>query len=164
MDDNHSPKPAKSKRQNPWYIATRLLAVRPRTEGELRKRLFQKKFSADLVEKTIEQCRKYGYLDDIKFARAVCEEALRGKPIGKKMLKMKLVKFELPEDVVESALASYFTPDRERGLAVKAIERKLKQIGGKKLGREEIKIKLYRYLIGRGFSQEIISRAMEDKY
>jgi len=61
-------------RQKVRDAAFRLLAVRARSAGELRQRLRQKGFGADLIEATIADFQAKGYQSDAEFARLFANE------------------------------------------------------------------------------------------
>ena len=53
--------------------AARFLEARPRSSNELRRRLRDAGYRADLVEGALERLTELGYLDDAAFARAWVE-------------------------------------------------------------------------------------------
>lgn len=76
-----------SNASDPLAVALRLLSVRERSSAELTARLLQKGFSAAAVDKVLERCRDFGYLDDQRFARERARALLRsGRAIGPKLL------------------------------------------------------------------------------
>lgn len=76
-----------SNASDPLAVALRLLAVRERSSAELTARLQQKGFAEAAVEKAVERCREFGYLDDQRFARERARALLRsGRAIGPKLL------------------------------------------------------------------------------
>lgn len=149
------------KRDNPWYVATMLLSVRPRSISEMRKRLSAKGFSGEEVEKTIEQCKKFGYLDDTKFAAAVCNAMLLARPVGKRLILQKLRTYGLDNQTIENALAGCVTPDQEMALAEKALLKKKGQLARAGVDKKLWYRKLGQFLAGRGFSSETIMAALE---
>jgi regulatory protein len=72
---------------DPLPAALRLLAVRDRSEAELRSRLARRGFAAEAVEAALERCRQLGYLDDVRFARERARALLAaGRAVGPRLL------------------------------------------------------------------------------
>ncbi|MCV4860391.1 RecX family transcriptional regulator, partial [Escherichia coli] len=65
--------------------AVKLLAAKPRSVGELRERLLEKKWTdAEIVDDVIARLTGYGYLNDAQFAKDFAALKLREKPFGKR--------------------------------------------------------------------------------
>jgi regulatory protein len=67
-----------------------LLARRPRSERELRRRLAQRKFAPQLVEGTIERLRALDLIDDAAFARYWADVRDRTSPRGRRLVTQEL--------------------------------------------------------------------------
>ena len=86
--------------------AARFLGTRPRSADEVRRRLRDTGYRADLVEGTLVRLTELGYLDDAAFARAWVESRDRTRPRGARALRDELrLKGVAPADV-ETALAA----------------------------------------------------------
>ena len=55
--------------QHCYDAASRLLSYRPRSESELRERLFRRRFDADSVARVLAKLKEQGLVDDAAFAR-----------------------------------------------------------------------------------------------
>ena len=72
---------------DPLAAALRLLTVRDRSEAELAARLLRKGFDEAQITDAVERCRRYGYLDDARFARERARSLLRqGRAVGPRLL------------------------------------------------------------------------------
>ena len=72
---------------DPLPAALRLLAVRDRSEEELRRRLTRRGFAAGPIEVALGRCRELGYLDDVRFARERARALLAGgRAVGPRVL------------------------------------------------------------------------------
>ena len=86
--------------------AARFLEVRPRSTAEVRRRLGQSGYRADLVEGAIDRLADLGMLDDEAFARAWVESRDRARPRGERALRAELRRMGLAAADVEAALAA----------------------------------------------------------
>ncbi len=70
--------------------AARFLEARPRSEGEVRRKLTTIGYRSHLVDEVIGRLRVLGYLDDDAFARSWVESRDRAKPRGEHALRREL--------------------------------------------------------------------------
>lgn len=132
--------------------AHRLIAIRLRTENELRERLKRKGFEALTVEKTIETLTEEGLLDDEEFAREYTQSKLRAlwhprmichqlilKGVSRDMAKM--VTGEVNEETLKELV---------RDRATKLMKRHQDLPKRKRLER------VYSYFLRRGFSPSFL--------
>lgn len=137
--------------------AMNLLAARPLSELELLNRLRRAGYSDPEADAAIEECRKRRYLDDTQLTQDGVE-ALRGRNLGSRQIRMRLQRRGLDPEQIRARLEQ--DPEAEFLAAVRAKatkERLLKteRDPGKK--RE----KLFRFLAGRGFSSAVILRVLD---
>lgn len=92
--------------------AARFLEVRPRSTGEVRRRLRDAGYRPELVEGAIGRLTDLGYLDDGAFAGAWVASRDRARPRGTRALRDELRRKDLAPGVVDAALAA-----REGGAA-----------------------------------------------
>lgn len=148
------------KRDNPWYVATMLLGVRPRSVSEMRKRLLAKRFSSEEVERTIGKCLEFHYLDDKQFASIVCDTELSKKTVGRKLLLRKLRTFGLDNKIISDALAEKLPVQKELEMAQYAGEKKKQQLIKRGIPKEKWYRQISQYLLGRGFSGEVAGKTI----
>jgi len=141
--------------------AYRLLSYRPRSVKELKDRLKKKDFSAKTIQKTVEYLRELNYLNDEEFARFWVEAKLSAAALGYALLRYQLrqkgVAREVAEKVLNEQAGQYDEYEAARRLAV---SRRRHYKGLQPL---KIKRRLYGYLLRRGFPQEAILQAIEQK-
>jgi regulatory protein len=85
--------------------AARFLEVRARSVIEVRRRLGQAGYRADLVEGAIERLTELGMLDDATFARAWIESRDRARPRGEIALRRELALKGVDRALVDELLA-----------------------------------------------------------
>ena len=85
--------------------AGRMLALRPRTEKEIRDRLTEAEFSSELVEETIVRLLELQLLDDHAFALQWIEERALRKGLGPRALTAELGRKGIDRSVAEAAVA-----------------------------------------------------------
>lgn len=81
---------AADRRRAALEMAASMLARRPRSEREVRRRLAQRGFAAALVEETANRLRELKLLDDAEFARTWTEARDRGSPRGRRLIVQEL--------------------------------------------------------------------------
>ena len=84
--------------------AARLLESRSRTVHEVRSRLTQAGYRADLVDATVARLEALGYLDDREFARAWVASRDRAHPRGERALRQELQRKGVERETVEAVL------------------------------------------------------------
>jgi len=87
-------------------VAARFLGVRPRSSDEVRRRLRDAGYRAELVEGTLDRLTELGYLDDAAFARAWVESRDRAGPRGARALRDELRRRGVARADAEAALAA----------------------------------------------------------
>ena len=85
--------------------AARFLEARPRSVGEVRRRLVGAGYQAALVEAAIVRLGELGMLDDEVFARAWVESRDRARPRGARALRAELRLKGLDQATIDGALA-----------------------------------------------------------
>ncbi|MEJ2524439.1 MAG: regulatory protein RecX [Desulfuromonadales bacterium] len=89
-----------------WSTALRILTRRDHSQAELRQRLIAKGFAADQIDAVIGRCRKYGYLDDLRFAINRATALMRqGRGVGPRILR-DLKQRGISAEIAEQALTT----------------------------------------------------------
>lgn len=123
------------------------------TTWELRKKLQEEGFPGELVEETLAILRNRGYLDDQTYTRMYIEEKRRIAPKGYFAFYHELKRRGIPGAIL-GELRSMYTLEDE----IEDARRLLSMWKAKEHEREKFR----RRLLGRGFSQEAIERALLD--
>jgi regulatory protein len=84
--------------------AARFLEVRPRSVDEVRRRLREAGYRAELVDGAIERLADLGMLDDEAFARAWVESRDRARPRGERALRSELRRKGVADAIVADVL------------------------------------------------------------
>ena len=132
--------------------ATRLLALRQHSVGELRSKLRRKGFDSEITGEVVNDFKERRLLDDTEYARTLAEQVVNRKPCGRAYilahLRRKRVSSELAAEAADMVLSHYDLED----LAVRAFSQ---------FELETARHKAYNYLARRGFTYDI-SRAAFD--
>jgi len=86
--------------------AARFLEARPRSTDEVRRRLRDAGYRAELIESAVDRLTALGFLDDAAFARAWVESRDRARPRGARALRAELRRMGIDVPDTETALAA----------------------------------------------------------
>lgn len=134
--------------------ALRFLSYRPRSEAEIRARL-RRGFEGETIDRVLLQLKARGMIDDAAFAQFWREDRESFSPRSRRLLKLELrrkgVDLELVGDVLEGV-------DEEES-AYRAAQGRVRLLARE--DHDTFKRKLGPFLRRRGFSYEVIGRAIE---
>jgi regulatory protein len=137
----------------------RLLSVRPRSIAEITVFLRKKTSDVDLINQTITKLQDLKFLDDKKFTEWLIESRSRSRPRGQRLLSQELKSKGIDEMTIN---ANRMTTNDELSLAETALSKKLAR--WKNLPYRDFRVKAGRFLTSRGFSWEVIERAVKKGY
>jgi|GEM_PF-108763 len=137
--------------------ALRLLKVRPRASGELRRELVRRKHRAEAIGAVIADLEETGAVDDRLFARLWIKERVEKKGYGKRRIASELFSKGVDRDIVENELRTGFDRDSELAVAVRSARGRLRRLGSVPL--ETRKRRIYTYLLRSGFTSDIAGEA-----
>jgi regulatory protein len=153
-EDRRITDPARS-RERTMNRAVKLLAAKPRSIGELRTRLLEKRWTNEtIVDAVISKLKDYKYVDDEQFANDLALSKLRQKPQGKRRLQQSMSRKQLDRETMEKAIDAAFEKLPEVELIDVAIEKRIR-LKGIPATREETK-KFYDHLMRQGFAFDLI--------
>lgn len=141
--------------------AMRFLAVRPRTEREIRDTLREREFSDEVAAGTIAALKEARLLDDAVFARSFIRNALILKPTGRVLLKRKLLLLGVSKTLADEALEEILegvSQEEDAGRAASAFIRKKSARG---MPADKLRGQLTAYLIRRGYTWDIVDQAVK---
>ncbi len=84
-------------------VALRYVSFKPRTVAEVRRRV-GRDFEQPVVEQALDSLKRYGYLDDVEFARQWRNSRDRRKPRGASLIRRELRGKGVAEPIIEDAL------------------------------------------------------------
>ena len=144
-------------REQAHQIAVNFISYRPRSSKEVTDKLTRKGFAADLVRDEVERLRELMLINDLEFARMFTRDKLRGKPMGRALLRRKLLDKGISFQASERVLKEYVTDENEQEAARTLATRKLKASRARFSDLEPAvrQKRLADYLLNRGFSTEI---------
>jgi regulatory protein len=137
--------------------AVNFISYRPRSSKEVLDKLVRKGFSEVLAREVVDKLRELMLINDLEFARMFVRDKLRGKPLGKALLRKKLLEKGLSFQLAERILKEYITAENEQEAAQTLAERKFRMSRKRFSGLEPAvqQKRLADYLLNRGFSAEV---------
>jgi regulatory protein len=143
--------------------AFRLLAMRARSEKELRAKLREKGFDVSVVEEVTARLRELNYLDDESFARQWARNLALNKLFGNRRIEAGLVEKGIPLPLIRQVLTEVREELTERKAIILLIRKKMDNGAGKMDDRE--RRRLAQSLMGKGFPPglvfDILNRSKE---
>lgn len=134
--------------------AYRLLAVRARSEKELREALLRKGFGKDLVAAAIAECKEQRFIDDADFARQFVQSRLHNRPKGRTRLTMELRQKGVAAATIAATLDELLPAAHQAELADQLAEKLRKRLAN--LPPPKARQRLSDFLRRRGFDWEMI--------
>ena len=139
--------------------AFRILARRDHTCKELSVKLRGKGFGHTAVRQTLVRCRELGYLDDARTA-GVMAEHLVARGYGPRRVRQTLLQKGLDESLVLKALTRCGDEESQVRKARRMLAKKTARLERESDAWKRRRV-AYRYLAGRGFTSEVIDRAIK---
>lgn len=139
--------------------ALRILSRRDHTRSELRRKLLNRKYSKAAIEKAIEVCDRYRYLNDERAARLQLEQLLR-RGYGRRYIAMVLERQGVEQDIIHALLEEKVFLEKEFSSGQKALEKKRRQLE-KETDQRKKTAKCYRYLLSKGFPPDLVRVLLE---
>ena len=142
-----------SEKETAFNKALSFITLTPKTEKQIRDHLSGKGFLPDVIEYVVEKMRGYNFLNDKEYASDYAEHAAKKK--GARLIKMELRAKGISDEDAEDALGSV-TEEQEEQAAAEIAEKYLR---GKTADKTTVQ-KAYRYLLGKGFSYDVIKTVL----
>lgn len=134
--------------------AYRLLALRDRTEHEIRTALAGEGITRQqIVDGIIASLKRQGYLDDRKLASGYIRYTMDHRPSGPHLMRRKLRQAGVEESIIEDEIARAFSPGREAGMAERLARERLRGVSDGKRGAR----RMHGFLSRRGFSSSVVN-------
>ena len=135
--------------------ALKLLASRPRSEAEVRRKLRDHEVPETAMEEVLARLRRAGLVDDQAFAHFWVENRATFRPRSKRALQAELKRKGVPRETLNKALAAADDADSAYRVASQRARRM------KALPHPEFRRKLGEFLARRGFDYELIGPVVE---
>lgn len=140
--------------------AFRYLGMRLHSTSELKLKLQKKKYSPNIIQKTIEFLRERSYLNDSEFVRQFVAERVKRKKIGSARLTVELLKRGINREMIKASLIGIIDENYFENALILA-QKKLVQIKRKEKEERKIALKLFSYLTSKGYESDIIRSVIE---
>lgn len=142
-------------------FAMKLIGLRRRSEAEIRQRLQDRGCTDELIEATVAELFRFGYLDDAAFAESYIHDRIRFRPAGRFVIAQELKKKNIAPGIIAEKLDALLGREVELELAQKLLEKKLRTAD--RADQNKLRNRLIFHLQSRGFSSEIISQALRNR-
>ncbi len=142
-------------------LSYRYLSIRNRSVKEIRDYLMKKNATGEIIDKVVSLLLEKKFLNDEVFAQAWVSNRARLKPKGKALLKFELRQKGITDEIITKVLtqAQEEIPD-ELEQAKSLITKRMERLAGRP--RKEIYSKIGGFLSRRGFSWDIVKKAIDD--
>jgi regulatory protein len=135
-------------------LAYRLLAIRDRTEHEIRSALGKEGIRApEVVGAIVGALRRQGYLDDRRLASHFVQYTVKRRPSGPCLIRRKLRVAGVSEEIIEAEIRETLPSDREREIAEELARKKMRGV----TDRAKAARRIHGFLSRRGFSQRTVN-------
>jgi len=151
---------AAEKRESAYQQALNFVSYRPRSSREVFDKLAGKSYDRDVAVEIVDLLKDQHLLNDVEFARMYVRDRLKGKPMGRSLLRKKLMEKGISFQLSDRVLKEYVTDDDEEAAAKALLTRKLRASATRfsKMDTLTRQKRLMEYLLQRGFSFEIASK------
>lgn len=139
--------------------ALNLIARRIHSSRELQLKLLQKRFNKKLIAEVIQNLSDNNIINDEAFAKIFVDEKSRTKHWGRSKLKGELIKRGISNDLIERVLQSEMHDDSEH--LKKLVEKKANILRKRNYTDQQLKQKLFSYLMSKGFEIDLIKKCVE---
>jgi len=137
--------------------ALKILAARPRSEGQLRDRLHAVPgVDRSTLDDCIARLKEMGFLDDRRYAESYALYRSGAKPMGRSRVARELSLKKVAKSTIDEALDSVFDPSEEEKLIDRAIEKRIRTRG--RPDDQAASRRMFQHLARLGFNYELIIR------
>ena len=136
-------------------IALNYIAFKMRTSEEVSRKLVLGKINPDVIDKTLVYFKSLGYINDEDFAKKYIMDRIRLKPRSKKEINYELDNKGVSRSIIEEATNELMNDEFEVACTIFN-----KIFSNNDLYDNKVINKVYNYLSGRGFSEDIIKKTI----
>ncbi len=129
------------------------VALRVRSEWELRDYLNRKGYEKETIDQTLDRLSKAGFVNDLNFAKAWVDNRRLLKSVSKRRLTQELRQKRVSNDVIEQVLSEDEADERQV----------LRELVERKRARYPDKLKFMQYLSRQGFNYDDIKSVIDNK-
>ncbi len=144
-----------------YNYALFLLNLSMRTCGEVREKMKNRGYDAEVIDKVINSLLEDRYLNDQNYAEVFINNMKNYKTWGRFMMKKKLYEKKLPKEMVDEELDKYVSEEDEVAIATRYVEKNFGEIKAVKKLSYEDKQKIVARLASRGFGFGLIKQVID---
>ncbi len=134
--------------------------TKSRTSAQIRKKLTDKGFSPDDVEKAVIFLKEFNYINDVTFSVAFITDFLKRKQVGKSRLVAELKKRGISPEDIKSAIVQIFPEDDTMTMARDTAVKKLRTVRHKTIDKQRSTV--VSFLARQGFGWDVIRKIIEE--
>jgi regulatory protein len=136
----------------------RLLAASPKSGQELKKKLAAKGYPGEIIDRTLNDLRTQGVLDDTAYAKDLMARFTLGRPVGRHKIAFELKRHGISKKISDELMETLSIADEtERALE----QARLKWTGWSQLDPQKRKKRLYDFLIRKGYDFQIVQDILQ---
>ena len=132
--------------------ALKIIEKSYKTEKEIRDKLIEKGYEADVIDPTIKFLREYNFINDESYTRMYVKDRLRSQ--GSQKIKYALMRKGIDEESIKNELDN-IDRDSEKEIAMELAQKKYNQLSKRESDKYKLWNKLCRYLVGRGYDYSL---------
>jgi len=141
-------------------VAIELLSFKPRTESELRGKLAERGFSAEVVDDAVVRFKEIGYIDDARYVAAFVRDRLGIRGHGQRRIARDLQTRGVSAELIQQGLAG--VDDGQAAVAARAAADKVLSRMRRVVEPVRRRQKVQEHLARRGFSGDVIRAATSE--
>lgn len=136
-----------------------ILGRRENTRAQLRRKLLQRKFSPEDIDRTLDELTAAGFLDDARAAKTFARHASHIKGQGRMRIARELAMKGVDPELVAQTLDAQIDPDEEAERLRAALAKRAR---GRDLRDRKESGKVWQALVRQGFSPDAVSKALRE--
>ena len=138
----------------------RLLAARSRSECEIKSRLLKAGYDDAVSENIVGALRKEKILDDARFASEWIDSRLDFSPRAAEVIRAELEEKGVSDDTIQQVFLEKSKQLDNRTIALNLVKDKVSL--EKELSGEKLRVKVFRFLVSRGFDADLSEEIVEE--
>ncbi|MGB9696063.1 MAG: regulatory protein RecX [Ignavibacteria bacterium] len=143
-------------------IVYKFLSYSNYTTNEIVQKLRKKKIKSSVIEKIIDNIVKQGLVNDYEYVKSYIESRKLNKPIGTKLLRLKLKNKGINSETINTQIGELYPPEVEKVVAEKVLDRYIKMLKEKDARKK--REKCFRHLLSKGFDYDLIIDVLRNKF
>ena len=139
--------------------ALRIVEKSYKSEKELVDKLILKGYDNESINKTMDVLKEYNFINDENYVKMYVKDKL--KQVGKKKIKYDLAKKGISDKIIDEEIYN-IDSEYEKNTAYNLAIKKYNTIAKREAERFKLSQKLYRFLLSKGYSYDIVSSVVKE--